>query len=78
MVTEVQTVQVPVEVFRPVPETLTEVIPYPPALTEGFTIEDVMETTFALFDLLDQANADRARVAELTTPPSPEGPPDPQ
>lgn len=68
MVTETRTVEVPVEVIKPLPRNLTDPIPYPVALGDGFTIDDLIDQVFALYDLLDQANRDRADAAELTQP----------
>lgn len=68
MVTETRTVEVPVEVFKPLPETLTTPLPYPPPLSESFTVDDVLDVAFALYDLLDTANADREKSGELTRP----------
>jgi hypothetical protein len=34
-------------------------------------LDEVFDLTFALFDLLDVANADRAKAAELTQPSEP-------
>lgn len=64
------TVTEQVEVTKPLPDTLTNPLPYPPALPEKFTVDDMLELTFALFDTLDVANADRARAKELTQPDS--------
>lgn len=72
VVKEVQTVEVPVEVVKPVPSGLTDPLLYPPPLPQTFTVEDVVELTFELYDLLDQANTDRASVRDLTTPRLPE------
>lgn len=77
VVTETRTVEVPVEVVKPVPAELTNPIRYPAALPQSFTVEDVVDLTFELYDLLDQANADRASVRDLTTPEPPEGVPEP-
>jgi hypothetical protein len=71
VVTKTETVEVPVEVTKPLPETLTAPLQYPKALGEGFTLDEVFDLTFALFDLLDVANADRAKAAELTQPSEP-------
>lgn len=68
VVTETRTVTEKVEVYRPLPETLTEPVPYPPALPPAWTNEDLIDLTFALFDALDQANADKRRAGELTRP----------
>jgi hypothetical protein len=68
VVTETRTVEVPVEVIKPLPANLTDPIPYPLALGESFTVDDLIDQVFALYDLLDQANRDRADAAELTRP----------
>lgn len=68
VVTETQTVVEQVEVAKPLPETLTNPLPYPPALPVNFTVDDVLDLAFALFDSLDTANADRAKAKELTQP----------
>lgn len=58
--------EIPVEVYKPLPATLTNEIPYPAALPENFTVDDALDLTFALFDKLDLANKDRAKAAGLT------------
>jgi hypothetical protein len=68
VVTETRTVVEQVEVIKPLPETLTNPLPYPPALPVNFTVDDVLDLTFALLDRLDTANADRAKAKELTQP----------
>lgn len=68
VVTKTETVEVPVEVVKPLPETLTNPLPYPPALPENFTIGDLIDWGFALLDQLDVANQDREKSAELTQP----------
>lgn len=68
MVTETETVEVPVEVTKPLPETLTTPLPYPPPLSESFTVDDLLDLAFDLYDLLDVANADREKARELTQP----------
>ena len=76
VVTETRTVTEQVEVYRPLPAELTDPLPYPPSLSEGFTVDDVLDTAFALYDLLDAANADRERAGKLTRPESePDAPP---
>jgi hypothetical protein len=57
-------------VIKPLPANLTDPIPYPLALGESFTVDDLIDQVFALYDLLvlDQANRDRADAAELTQP----------
>ena len=64
--TEVRTVEVPVEVYVPVPASYTAPLTYPPAFPAEFTVEDLVDRIFTLYDLLDQANADRAHVSQLT------------
>lgn len=66
MVTETRTVEVPVEVYKQVPVTLTNPIPYPNALPEGYTVNDMIDRIFALYDGWDQFNKDRESVVELT------------
>jgi hypothetical protein len=68
VVTETQTVVEQVEVIRPLPAVLTKPLPYPASLSEGFTVDDLIDQVFDLYDLLDQANVDRERAGELTTP----------
>lgn len=68
VVTETQTVVEQVEVTKPLPDNLTDPIPYPAALGDRFTVDDLIDQVFALYDLLDQANRDRADAAELTQP----------
>lgn len=70
MVTETRTVEVPVEVTKELPKTLTDPIDYPPGLPAGFTVGNLLDLTFDLFDRLDMANADRAKAAVLTQPQS--------
>lgn len=68
MVTKTEVVKVPVEVIKPLPESLTAPLPYPPELPEDYTVDDIIELTFALFDALDLANSDRAKADQLTQP----------
>lgn len=68
MVTETRTVEVPVEVTKPLPDTLTTPLPYPPPLSESFSVDDLFDLAFDLYDLLDVANADREKARELTQP----------
>lgn len=70
VVTETDTIEVEVEVTKPLPAALVRAVPYPPGLTEGYTVEDVIDLTFALYDSLDQANADKAQAGQLTQPTS--------
>ena len=66
--TETETVKELVEVTKPLPASLTNPLPYPPSLSEHFTVDDLLDLAFALFDTLDAANADRERSRELTQP----------
>ena len=76
MVTRTETVEVPVEVIKPLPASLTQPLPYPQSLGENFTVDDLIDTVFDLYDRLDRANADRKRAGELTRPQSePDAPP---
>lgn len=68
MVTKTETVEVPVEVVKPVPTQLTDPLPYPDALGEQFTVGDLIDQLLEMYRLLDQANADRDSVRRLTTP----------
>lgn len=68
VVTKTETVEVPVEVVKPLPDNLTDPIPYPASLGEKVTVDDLIERVFALYDLLDQANRDRADAADITQP----------
>ena len=68
VVTETRTVEVLVEVTKPLPAALVRPTPYPPSLEEGYTVEDIVNLAFALYDALDEANADKARAGELTQP----------
>ena len=73
VVTKTEIKEVPVEVVKPIPESLTNELQYPEGLAEGFTVGDTLDLIFDLYDLVDQANADRASAAALTQP-SPEQP----
>jgi hypothetical protein len=59
-------VEVPVEVMVPVPAQWTRPIPYPPPFGAEITIKAATDRVFELYDLLDQANADRASVKEIS------------
>jgi hypothetical protein len=61
-------VEVPVEVIRPLPDQLTKPLTYPPTMGEAITIELLIDRLFEMYDLLDQANQDRAAAKEITTP----------
>lgn len=68
IVTETKTVIELVEVAKPLPAALVRPVPYPPALSGLFSIDELIDLTFALFDALDEANADKARAGELSSP----------
>lgn len=68
VVTRTEIIEVPVEVTKPLPDALVRPIPYPPGLSEGYTVEDVINLAFDLYDALDQANADKERAGEVTQP----------
>lgn len=65
VVTQTQTVEVPVEVMRPVPAEFTSPLPYPAPLGAEFTVEDLVEQLFGAYDVIDRCNADRASVKTL-------------
>lgn len=65
VVTETKTVEKKVEVYRPLPDSLVDPIPYPQALSERFTQDDLIDTVFRLYDLLDSANDDRASAGRI-------------
>ncbi len=56
------------EVVKPLPDELTDPLPYPDPLPVQFTVEDLIDQVFALYDVLDVANADRERADRLTQP----------
>ena len=66
--TKTETVPELVEVFKELPANLTDPVPYPTPLSAEFTVDDLLDLTFALFDALDQANRDKADAGELTQP----------
>ena len=72
VVTETEIVEVPVEVYKPLPETLTRPLNYPDSVVFGvdgdITIDDLLDMVFDLLDTVDTANKDRASSEELTTP----------
>ena len=68
VVTETKTVEVLVEVTKPLPAALVRPVPYPASLPEFYTVEDVIDLAFDLYDALDQANADKRRAGELSQP----------
>jgi hypothetical protein len=72
VVTETRTVEVPVEVYKELPETLTQPLNYPDSVVFGvdgdITVNDLLDMVFDLMDVVDQANADREAAVELTQP----------
>lgn len=66
VVTETRTVIEQVEVTKPLPAALVRPVPYPQSLEENFTVEDMMNLAFDLYDALDQANADKQRAGQLS------------
>ena len=72
VVTETRTVEVPVEVIKPLPENLTAPLNYPDSVVFGvdgdITVDDLLDMVFDLMDVVDAANRDREDAAELTQP----------
>jgi len=68
VVTETETVTEQVEVYKELPENLTAPVAYPVSLEEEFTVDDMFDLIFGLYDALDQANRDKADAGELTQP----------
>lgn len=69
VVTETEIREVPVEVYKPVPASLTDPLDYPQGHLDGeITVNDLLDLVFEFYDLLDTANEDRKSVAELTKP----------
>ena len=72
VVTETRTVEVPVEVYKPLPETLTRPLNYPDSVVFGvdgdITVNDLLDMVFDLMDTVDVANADREKSLQLTQP----------
>lgn len=67
VVTETKTVEVEVEVYGKLPQTLTEPLVRPAELQEGFTEQDLWNQVFDLYDVLDLADADRARAGRIAS-----------
>lgn len=78
VVTKTEVVEVPVEVYKPLPETLTQPLNYPQNYLDGgaVTVNDLIDMIFEFYDIVDQANGDREKAAQLTQP-SDEAPPAP-
>jgi hypothetical protein len=76
VVTETRTVIEFVEVTKEVPKTLTRPLNYPQGHLDGdISVNDILDLVFDLYDVVDVANADRAKTAALTQPqPSPDIP----
>lgn len=65
VVTEFQTVEVPVPVRAEIPSRLVDPLPYPTRLGDEITVQDLVEQVFDLYDLVDRCNDDRASVKRL-------------
>lgn len=63
MVVETRTVEVPVEVVRPIPAQLTDPLPYPAA---EYNVSGLVDLVVELYDRVDQCNADRVAVKRLS------------
>jgi hypothetical protein len=72
------TLEVPVEVYRPLPGQLTEPLAYPPAFSDSITVEDLVTLIVQLYDTVDLANRDRAIIRRLTEDPVMPKKPDPK
>jgi hypothetical protein len=58
-----------VEVAKPLPETLTKPLNYPNTnLLGALTVEDMLDLIFEFYDIVDVANSDREKAAQLTQP----------
>jgi len=73
VVTQTRTVEVPIEVVKPLPESLTRPLNYPESaqLDGDVTVNDLLDLVFDLFDVVDVANSDREKAAQLTSPDEP-------
>jgi hypothetical protein len=60
---ETRTVEVPVEVVRPIPAQLTDPLPYPEA---EYTVSGLVDLVVELYDRVDQCNADRSAAKRLS------------
>jgi hypothetical protein len=65
---ETRIVEVPVEVVKPLPAQYTRPLSYPPPIGEAVTVESLIDRIFLLYDIVDQANEDRAGAKDLTDP----------
>lgn len=65
VVTQVRTVEVPVEVTKPIPEELTAPLHYP-TLEAEITVEGLVEAFYEALDTVDRCNADRASVRAIS------------
>lgn len=78
VVTKTEIREVPVEVIKSLPESLTRPLNYPDSVTFGvdgdITVDDLLDMIFDLLDTVDVANADRESAAELTQPTDPDIP----
>lgn len=65
MVTKTEVVKETVEVYRELPQELTDPIPYPNPLSERFTVNDMIDLIYDLYDTVDLANRDRKRSGRI-------------
>ena len=70
---QIKTVEVPIEIIKPLPAPLTAPLEYPPALPVPLTFAALMAQVEALYALVDRANADRKAAAALSSPTAPTG-----
>jgi hypothetical protein len=49
------------------PASLTDPLDYPPSLPERFTDNEMWDLIFNLYDVVDQANDDRARAGRIAS-----------
>ncbi len=69
VVTETQIVEKQVEVTKELPKSLTRPLDYPQNHLDGeITVGDLLDLVFDLYDVVDVANVDREKAAELTQP----------
>lgn len=67
VVTKTEVVEVPVEVYKPLPETLTKPLDYPQVFLDGdVTVNTLLDMIFEFYDIVDEANGDREKAAQLT------------
>ena len=57
--TQTRTVEVPVEVVKPLPAAYTDPIEYPAPLGAEITVSALVDQLFDAYDVIDRCNADR-------------------